>query len=174
MLKGDNVHLRAVEPSDVDFLYNCENNPENWRISHTLAPFTRDSIERYVSIEQDVFLYRQVRFIICINTGEPIGTIDLFEYDPIHLRAGVGILIAEENDRNKGYATESLELIIRYAFDHLMLETLFCNILEDNYVSLRLFEKRGFEVSGLKKNWIKTKDGMKNEFILQLLNNGIS
>ena len=99
-----------------------------------------------------------------------IGTVDLFEFDPFHNRAGVGILIGEADERKKGYASLVLDKIILYAFDTLQLHQLFCNISEENTESLKLFEKKGFQVTGTKKEWLKTKDGYLNEYTLQMIN----
>jgi len=172
LLKGQLVYLRALEPQDVDFILKCENDAENWRISQTLVPFSRHIIEKYVNSDQDLFTYRQIRFVICaLANDKPIGTIDLFDYDPINLRAGIGILIIDSERRN-GFAKESLELCIKYCFDHLLLNSLFCNILESNKQSLELFKKAGFGVVGTKREWIKTDQGWKDEILLQKVKDG--
>ncbi len=59
-------------------------------------------------------------------------------------RAGIGILIKDEKDRNKGIGTEALQLLINYCFIHLNLHQLYCNISEDNKASIKLFKKQGF------------------------------
>jgi diamine N-acetyltransferase len=100
----------------------------------------------------------------------PVGLIDLFDFDPFHLRAGIGILIANAEFRQKGYATEALKLMIRYSFETLQLHQLYCNISAENDVSLQLFQNVGFEVIGTKKGWLKTLNGWQDEVILQILN----
>ncbi|MFW5916403.1 MAG: GNAT family N-acetyltransferase, partial [Bacteroidota bacterium] len=105
--------------------------------------------------------------------GDPIatiGSVDLFEIDNFHQKAGIGILIHKGKYRNRGYAAQALNVMIRYAFDVLLLHQLYCNIDEDNEASLKLFKKMGFQVTGNKKDWIRTKDGWKNELFLQLIN----
>ena len=170
MLKGNNIRLRALEPSDADLIFKWENNPSNWRVSGTLLPFSKHLIEQYVNAAQDIYSVKQLRFIIEDKAQKALGTIDLFDFDPVNLRAGVGILIADEQERGKGYAKEALQLLLDYAFNHLNLHSLFCNILDDNKVSINLFESCGFEITGNKKQWIKTPQGMKNELFLQLIN----
>lgn len=170
MLTGEDIHLRALEPSDADLIFRWENNPSNWKVSGTLLPFSKHLIEQYVNSAQDVYSVKQLRFIIESNDKKPLGTIDLFDFDPVNQRAGVGILIADSQERGKGYAKEALKLLIDYSFSYLMLHSLFCNILEDNNVSLNLFEDTGFSKVGLKKDWIKTPYGMVGEYLLQLIN----
>lgn len=175
ILKGNNLVLRPLEPKDVDLLYQWENNTDVWRISNTLVPFSKHILKKYIeSTSQEIYTTKQIRFIIDkLETTKQeiksIGTIDLFDFDAYHLRAGIGILITEK-ERNKGYADEVLKIIIHYSFNHLYLNQLYCNIETDNKSSLKLFEKNNFRISGEKKNWNKTLNGWKNEYFLQLLN----
>ena len=70
-----------------------------------------------------------------------IGMIDLFDFNPQHKRAGIGIVI-HPDFQQKGFASEALSLLIQYAFTHLQLHQLYANILTDNEKSLQLFEKQ--------------------------------
>ena len=99
-----------------------------------------------------------------------IGTIDLFDFDPIHKRAGVGILIAREKNRKKGYASDALDVLIKYSFRILQLHQLYCNITEDNTDSLNLFQSKGFKLIGTKRDWLVFPKGKKDEFMFQLIN----
>jgi diamine N-acetyltransferase len=99
-----------------------------------------------------------------------IGTIDLFEFDPFHKRAGVGILIADERYRRRGYASMALKSLTDYCFSTLQMHQLFCNILANNCESIDLFRKAGFVQIGIKKDWVKTTDGYLNEHMFQLIN----
>jgi len=171
MLKGQNIYLRTIEPSDAQLMLKWENNSENWAVSNTLVPFSEHLILQYVNSAQDIFETKQLRFVICItNTDKPIGTIDLFEYDPLNQRAGVGVLIDEVSERNKGYANEALKLMIRYSWDRLNLHGLFCNIFESNEHSIKLFQKNGFVQTGIKKDWALIKKNWENELFFQLIN----
>lgn len=170
MLNGENVYLRNIEPSDLELLYRWENDPETWKVSHTLVPFSKHQLKQYVESPQDIFAHQQVRFMVCDKAdGRPIGAIDLFDFEVIHQRAGVGILIAQKNDRGKGFGKEALQLLIKYSFHHLPLIQLYCNILTDNTASIKLFENAGFEITGNKKAWVNTANGFQDEYLLQLM-----
>ena len=171
MLKGEKIYLRTIEPSDARLILQWENNPDNWAVSNTLVPFSEHLILQYVNSAQDIFTTKQLRFIICLQgEDKPIGTIDLFEYEPLHRRAGIGVLIDEVSERNKGYADEAVKLMIRYSFERLDLHQLFCNIFESNIHSIKLFEKNGFIKSGEKKDWVKINGNWETELFYQLLN----
>ncbi|MBE7442864.1 MAG: GNAT family N-acetyltransferase [Flavobacteriales bacterium] len=144
-LVSEHIYLRKVIPSDASIIFAWENNPENWEVSNTEKCFTFKEIEAFVNQPQEINLYHQIRFIICLNkTDSPIGSIDLFDYEE-GKSVGVGVLIADKNDRNKGYAKEALKQLINYVRNELNVAYIFCNIFENNKPSIRLFEHCGFK-----------------------------
>ncbi len=167
------IRLRAPEPHDIDLLYNWENDPGIWRFSNTLLPFSRHKIEEFVlNSGTDIFQTKQARWMIEFEDGTDtgtIGSIDLFDYDPIHKRAGVGILIRDKAMRNKGYAGTALKILIDYSLNILSLHQLYCNISSDNKASLALFKKYGFEISGTRKDWLFYNEEWMDEYFLQLI-----
>ena len=170
MIQSKNIKLRAVEPSDIDLIFEWENNAEIWHLSNTLSPFSRFDLEQYVlNASKDIFSAKQLRLMIELtNSGQTIGSVDLFDFDPMHKRAGIGILINEQ-ERNKGYASEAIDLITLYASETLNLHQLFCNIEETNEKSLTLFKKKGFQEIGIKKDWNLRNGKWVDEYILQFI-----
>ena len=170
-LSGNNIHLRALEPEDLDFLYSVENNASFWEISSTQAPYSKHILKQYLAnAHQDIYEAKQLRLVIIGNeSGKSVGLIDLFDYSPHHKRAGVGILILE-GEQQKGYASEALQLLIDYSFKHLNMHQLFANITLDNKKSIQLFKKYNFEEVGIKKDWVFTDGKFKDEVLYQLLN----
>ncbi|RPH33672.1 MAG: N-acetyltransferase [Bacteroidales bacterium] len=175
-LENSFVRLRAPEQSDIDLLYVWENNMEIWKVSNTITPFSRFVLKKYIETAHlDIWDTKQLRLIIEAKDQSslmfsPVGLIDLFDFDPFHLRAGIGILIANAEYRQKGYATEALKLMIRYCFETLQLHQLYCNISTDNVISLQLFRNVGFETVGIKKEWLKLSSGWHDEVMFQILN----
>ena len=167
-LQGQHILLRAIEPTDIDVLYQWENDTETWKVSNTQTPFSRFVLEQYItSAHEDIYTAKQLRLIICDTANQPIGCIDLFDFEPNHQRAGIGILIADKSDRRKGYASEALELLIEYCFHSLNLHQIYSNITTDNEPSILLFQKHGFHITGIKKQWIRDGGKFKDELLLQ-------
>ncbi len=172
-MNGSKIKLRALEPDDVEVLYQWENDRSIWHLSSTLTPLSRFTLEQYVlSAGQDIYATRQMRMMIELLQPEDeirtVGSIDLFDFEPAHRRAGVGILI-HENFRGKGYASEALEILIRYASETLHLHQLFANIATENAESVRLFVNKGFQFIGTKKEWNLVRNVWKDESMFQLL-----
>ena len=171
-LTGNTIVLRALEPEDLEFVYAVENDERIWDVSNTQTPYSRFLIREYLkNAQQDIYEAKQLRLAICKkNTFHPIGLIDLFDYDPKNNRAGVGILIKEDDNRNLGVGSETLELLIKYAFSKLNLHQLYANIAIDNTASLKLFTNFGFEKIGIKKQWNLVNGRYKDEAMFQLMN----
>jgi diamine N-acetyltransferase len=173
ILQGPNLRLRMLEPSDVEILYQWENDESVWRVSSTLVPFSRFQLEQYIlNSQHDIFTEKQLRLMIDLCQPDMpkkvIGCVDLFDFDPINMRTGVGILIIA-SERKKGFASEALRVIIRYAFEILQLHQIWCNITSDNEISLHLFQKAGFTGCGIKKHWRRTGETWVDEVMLQLI-----
>ncbi len=170
-LQGRRCLLRALEPDDLELLYTWENDPSVWGVSGTIAPFSRVTLRRLIDNQQfDIYQTRQLRLVIEAADGpRAVGLIDLYDFDPVHLRAGVGILVHAREDRGQGYASDALEVLAAYTRDVLMMKQLWCNVEVGNEPSMQLFRRAGFEVCGLKKSWNRTPDGWTDEAILQLI-----
>lgn len=167
-LTGQLCRLRAMEPSDVELMYGWENDTEIWSVSGTNAPFSRHILTKFIDQQSfDIFATRQMRLMIETADGETIGALDIFEYDPQNLRAGIGILIHDKRHRNEGYACDAINIVCQYAREVLHLHQLWCNIGADNVASLALFRKSGFTEVGVKKEWAHSNDGFKDELLFQ-------
>ena len=169
-LKGTNIYLRALEPEDLEFVHAIENDESVWEVSHTQTPYSKFIIKQYLeNAHKDIYEVKQLRLVISNYDGLALGLIDIFDFDFKNLRAGIGIVVKDEGDRNKGYGKEALQLLVNYSFSHLGLHQLYCNISEENKVSVKLFSSLGFKNVGLKKDWNLVNGTFKNEYLFQLI-----
>ncbi len=154
-MKNSIVTLRAVEPEDLDILLEWENDSALWHLGDTIRPYSRYEMKKYIEgADTDITISRQQRYMIVENeTGRTAGAVDLFDYDPVHRRAGVGILVYENSDKGKGLGSAALELLIGHCKNILGLHTLYCDILSGNEAAKKAFVKNGFEICGVKKEW---------------------
>ena len=143
MLKGSNILLRPLKVSDLNFLFEIENNTDNWKYGTENKQYTKEELTNYIAnAKQDIATAGQFRFVIDLE-NTPIGFIDLFDYTANS--AGVGIIIAK-NYRRRGFAKEVLKLLSIYSFETLNLKRLDCNIEKDNLRSIKLFTSCSFEL----------------------------
>ncbi|WP_018476880.1 GNAT family N-acetyltransferase [Pontibacter roseus] len=158
-LRSDHTCLRALEPTDLDFLYTLENDTSVWYLGNTLTPYSRFVLEQYLeNAALDIYTIKQLRLVICNLNQEAIGAIDLFDFDPLHRRAGIGIVVAAPY-RGKGHAAEALNLLLGYCQHTLQLHQVYCSVTATNHNSIKLFRKAGFEEVGVRREWLRKPDG---------------
>ncbi|MBR0569613.1 GNAT family N-acetyltransferase [Microvirga sp. STS03] len=166
-LKTDQTYLRALEPADLDFLYSLENDTTVWHVGNTLTPYSKFVLEQYLeNAALDIYTVKQLRLIICNAEAQTIGAIDLYDFDPLHRRAGIGIVITEEH-RGNGHAADALKLLLNYCRNTLRLHQVYCSVTATNLPSINLFTKSGFEQVGIRKEWFLTPDGWENVVEMQ-------
>ena len=158
-IKNDIITLRCAEPEDAERIFLWENDRDIWRVSGTHAPYSRFQIEQFLLGNNDLAAQKQLRLMIDLTDGgTTIGCIDIYDYDAINGRAGLGILI-DKAHRQQGYAKAALTLCVEYLFKDLLLHQVYCSIDKTNTESQQLFAGRGFELCGRRKEWLKTSDG---------------
>ena len=166
-----NLRLRAPEPDDLDFLYQLENDPEQWAVSDVLpAPVSRQALREYLRhATASLAEAGQLRLVMEV-AGQPVGTLDLYDYSALHQRAGVGIAVLQ-GARRQGYARQALGQAISYARQHLRLHQLYCTVATDNEASIKLFAEIGFLQVGVRRDWLRADNlqGWKNAVEMQLL-----
>lgn len=175
-LEGTHIKLRALEPEDLEYVHQLENDDDLWHLSTTVTPYSKFVIKKYLeNANADIFETKQLRLVICLQKENiSIGLIDLFDFDPIHQRAGLGIVIYPKKYRSQGYGREVLEVMLKYVFAYLPLQQLFASVEISNESSLKLFQSLGFEKSGIRKKWNFHDGAWHDEVFLQIFKDSIA
>ncbi len=170
LMKNDSIELRPLEPTDLDTLYNWENDSALWVVSDTVAPYSRAALWQYLeNYTGDIFAQRQLRLMITLaGDGTPVGTIDFLNFDPLNNRAELGLFIAAEH-RGQGLGRQALELLTAYAREHLGLRQLYVFIAIDNTVCLKMFEDYGYRRVGVIQSWVKRGSTYRDVALLQMV-----
>lgn len=87
------------------------------------------------------------RFVFAIRLKEDGRLVGLIEVGRILWPIGVGWLslqIGDPGDRRKGYGSQALALVLRYAFNELNLNKIICLVNGYNQPALKFFKKNGF------------------------------
>ena len=141
MLKGKKIKLRTLLPTDLEFLQKIENDRSLWEYGSDRKIFTKEELTNYIkNSSEKIQQAKQFRFVVDYN-NIPIGFVDLFEYK--NSSAGVGIIIDTEYQK-RGFASESLKLLINYSLEEIKLKNLHCKINKYNLRSIQLFTSCGF------------------------------
>lgn len=171
MINDENILIRALEPEDLEYLYKWENNMDLWDVSDTLTPFSHFALKKYIeNAHRDIYETKQLRLMIANREdNEPLGLIDIYDFDPYHQRAGLGIMIHNTENRRQGYAQSAIKLILDYCFETLGLHQVYSSVPQCNIASLKLFESLGFTQTGYRKEWLKRSNEWEDVIYFQLL-----
>ena len=160
-----NILLRKIEPSDLPFLYQWENDASAWADGSNHNPLSQQDLRTYIeSTTGDIYRDGQLRLIVEAD-GATLGCVDLFDFDPRNRRAAIGMYIAPEH-RGKGVGKAALEQLEAYAFGFLHLRVLYAVIATKNIACTTLYRNAGYTPSSLPKwtleddanIWIKALD----------------
>ena len=154
-----NIKLRKLEPSDLPFLYQWENDASAWSDGSNHNPLSQQDLRDYIkSTTGDIYKDGQLRLII-EEEGLTLGCIDLFDFDPRNRRAALGMYIAPEY-RGKGIGREALRLLEEYAFGFLHLRVLYAVIATNNIACTALYRNAGYTPSSPLQAWTLESDAV--------------
>ena len=120
-----------------------------WEYGSDRKIFTKKELTNYIkNSSEKIQKAKQFRFVVDYN-NIPMGFVDLFEYK--NSSAGVGIIIDTEYQK-RGFASESLKLLIDYSLKEIKLKKLYCKIGKYNLRSIQLFTSCGFAFTKEKDN----------------------
>ncbi|GAB5539446.1 MAG: GNAT family N-acetyltransferase [Salibacteraceae bacterium] len=153
ILTDSDILLRYPETKDVAKILSWENDVENWLVSDTISPYSEEEIREFVEAGQDFFRDGQKRLMMETSSKKLAGCIDVFDFDQKNRRASIGVL-TEPDFRGKGIAKSALKLTEDFCFSQLEIHSLYAEVLETNVPSRTLFEKSGFTMIGIKRDWL--------------------
>ena len=157
-----NLQLRKIEPSDLPFLYQWENDATMWADSDTHNPLSRHDLHQYIeNTTGDIYRDGQLRLIIedsqlsTLNSQlstKIVGCIDLFDFDARNRKAAIGMYIAPDA-RGRGVGKQAVQLLLDYAFNFLHLRMVYAIISVNNVACSRLYEQMDFLPSSSLRAW---------------------
>ena len=153
------VILRAMEPEDLETLYEIENDKQIWSVGVTNVPYSKSMLLDYImQASGDIYADKQVRLMIENEGGQTIGMVDLFDFSPQHQRAELGLVIKKEF-RGKGYASLVIRKMREYSKKVLHLHQIYAIVPQDNINCIKMLKQSGFQYVTTIKEWLS--DGEK-------------
>ncbi|MFD2697702.1 GNAT family N-acetyltransferase [Mesonia sediminis] len=167
----DTIYLRALEPEDLDFIEQVENDSQYWHLSGTQKPFSRYILKQYLAeSHRDIYEVKQLRLVISLKADKNIGLLDFYDFDPQNRRVALGVIIFDPKYRQSGYAYTAVKQACEFAQEHLKVHQIYAGILADNHPSIQLFEKLNFKRTGVQKDWVLCQGTFKDQYLYQLIN----
>jgi len=152
VVEGERINLRPLRIEDVTDAY-CRwmNDPvTNQFLESRFFQHSRESLKEYVRSKSGDTSYAFFA-VILKDGGRHIGNIKLGPIDSVHRLGDIGILMGEKDCWGKGYATEAIRLIVRYAFNVLDLHKVTAGCYAPNEGAIKAFMRAGFSKEGVRK-----------------------
>jgi len=165
-MEGKLVRIRAYERSDLDALMTWVNDEEITRNlgAPMIYPLPRAAEEKYLELnthpgEPDC------RWAIETLAGQYLGRISLMNIDWINRSAQVGIVIGVKTFWGKGYGTDAMRVVLRFAFEKMNLHRVWLNVYDFNVRGIKSYEKCCFKHEGVQREY-RFLDGRYHDSVL--------
>lgn len=146
MFYGEKTRLRRVEREDIPTFVRWFNDPEVREFLATNRPISTAEEEKW--FERQLEDTGSELFAIETADGCHIGSIGLHNINWRDRHAELGIVIGEKEYWGRGYGSDAVRTMLRFAFESLNLHRVSLRVFEDNARGLRAYEKCGFQHEG--------------------------
>ena len=151
-ISGKKVVIRAMELEDCELVREMFNDPEiEDHVVGWAFPLSSYSQKKWF---ENNYNSQNFRFIIETKDEGAIGVATLLDIDWKNRMAQHGIKLAQKDIRGKGYGTDTVMAIMRYAFDELGLNRLNGSWFPENIASKTMYMKCGWKEEGVRRNYI--------------------
>ena len=141
----DKIYIEEIKRKDLPYIHWVENLEDYWHINEHPGPYTLEEISDCFFPARFYSLHKQQRWVIWNSENNlPLGILDAFNFNENDKSIGVGILIPNRKDHNKGIGKEAIGLLIKKLTFDKHISIVFALIDKDNAASISLFEKSGF------------------------------
>lgn len=162
LLRGKLVRLCAEDPEEHSKLFvKWIHDSDYWRLIAAVPPFpwTQEGIRKHIEKEMEKDNPRNIFFAVrALDDDRLIGEVGLDGISYSHGQSYVGIGIGEPEYQGKGYGTDAMNILLRYAFTELNLHRVSLTVFEYNPRALRSYEKCGFRMEGRSREAFQRED----------------
>ncbi|CAA0103236.1 Putative ribosomal N-acetyltransferase YdaF [BD1-7 clade bacterium] len=147
MLKGNNIHIRAIREADLDELARHLNDIEGR--GEFLPTIMVSNAELHRQYNEDGFISEaSSRFLITDHSGHILGSVWAFKSVPYFDAMEVGYHIFEPQNCGKGFASEALRLFTDFLFESQQINRVEVRVSTENTASENVAKKIGFVYEG--------------------------
>jgi len=150
-IEGERIVLRKLRLSDALDIYKNLQDKEmvKWTLNIPWPYKKQDAVKWIKRTHYKIKNKKEYAFGIVLKTeNRIIGAISLMHIDWKNKNAEIGYWLGKKY-WGKGYMTEAVRLILKFAFEKLKLHRIYANLFEENVASRRVLEKAGFKLEGI-------------------------
>ncbi len=163
------LYLRALEPDDYKVSIIWRRNDKIWNMLCGTKYFVSEAYEKSW-VEKTIFNSKDLKLAVClIDNDKYIGNVYMTNIDAVNSSCESHVLIGDEKYWGAGYAKEALLQLVSYMFNERNINRIEAHILESNIRSIKMHEKCGYKLEGLKRQAVYKNGEYQNQYILSLL-----
>ncbi|MEN8229810.1 MAG: GNAT family protein [Bacteroidota bacterium] len=146
-LNGEKVYLRAYEANDLAMVTRIENHPDPRETLFYALPTNAETQQEKISTL--INNPNAILLTICSKAdNQPVGQTALVRIDWIGRMATFYLGIADKENWSKGYGSDTVKLMLDYAFNELNLNRIQLHVAEKNSAAVKVYKKYGFIIEG--------------------------
>lgn len=156
MIEGEKIILDCVEEKHLPQLLEWRNDPENRKFYREYRVLTIEDKKKWYN--DKILNDNSWQFFVVKpreNKDKIIGTVGLTYINFLYRTAEFSITLGDREYRGKGYGSDMLKTIMKYGFNDLNLNRIWCEVYSNN-AAIEIYEKVGFVKEGtLRQNVFK-------------------
>ncbi|MFX0074813.1 MAG: GNAT family N-acetyltransferase, partial [Candidatus Hermodarchaeota archaeon] len=150
MIKGSRIKFAPLDRKHIDLFLKWFNDPEITQYLIMYKPITRDWEEEWFDVlkhkEDSVYFS-----ILLLDSEKVIGNCAIHDINSKNRKCSCGITIGEKEYHSKGYGTEAMKMLVKYAFDTLNMNRIELTVYDFNIRAYKSYQKAGFIEEGRKR-----------------------
>lgn len=163
------VYLRALEPEDYKTSIRWRKDDDIWNMLGGTKYFVSEAYEKKW-VEDAIFSAKDLKLAICLSENNLyIGNVYMTDIDMINRSCQSHVMIGEKDYWGKGLAKEALLQALDYMIKEKGIQRIEALILESNTQSVKMHEKCGYVVEGLRRNAVYKNGRFHNQYILSYI-----
>ena len=168
-LEGERIELRRHVRENYPLYAEWYGDAEIWHLtSWAPSPLGRSAVEKL--FEERELSPTDDSFAIHIKGDDlPIGVISLMNKSEANESADLSVIVGHQDDRHRGYGTEAIDRLLRYAFEELGLNRVGLSVFEFNEEAISAYGKLGFVAEGRLRHAIKRRSNFHDAILMSIL-----
>ena len=172
MYFGKRVHLRRIEPEDLDDVMKNWNNLEIRQFLAHAIPMSRTKEREILERMSKADPWKDGDMSLAIeekSSGEYLGSIGLHRISKQNRNAELGVVILDPKNFGKGYGTDAIKVMLWVGFNILGLESVYLSTFPQNERAQRAFKSAGFKEAGVRRRGIFTMGEFRDIIMMDIL-----
>lgn len=148
MIVGKLVFLRPIIPADYPLIVRWGSDSEIQELTDGALPENEEECllwhQRFLKDR-----YGEVWAIVDASTRQVIGDIELSQIAWRSGQAELRVCIGEKDHWGRGFGSDAVTTLLRYAFETLALREVYLRVYTSNHRAIKSYEKCGFRRAGI-------------------------